>query len=53
MLSILSIKIPEGMVAEIETLVHDLGLWENRSEFIREAIDQQIKKYWNGGRFEH
>ena len=53
MLSVFSIKIQEAMIAEVETLVHDLGLWENRSEFVREAIDQLIRKYWNGDRFVH
>ena len=52
MLSVLSVKLPESMKAEIETLVHDLGLWKNTSDFIRESIDKQIVKYWKGERFE-
>ena len=41
-----------GLAAEeVETLVYELGLWDNRSEFIREAIETQIKHYWEGERF--
>ena len=53
MLSVVTVKIPEAMKAEVETLIQELGLWGSQSEFIREAIDQQIGKYWKGERFEH
>ena len=41
MLSVLTIKIPEPTIAEVETLVYELGLWGNKSEFVREA-DQLV-----------
>ena len=53
MSSILSIRLSDGMKAEIETIVKELGLWENQSHFVREALDQYIKKYWKGERFDH
>ena len=54
MLSTLSIKIQEAAKAEIETLFYELGLWESRSHFVREAIELHIRKYWidQGPRFE-
>lgn len=53
MLSTLTVKIPEATKAEIETLTQELGLWESQSDFVREALDQHISKYWKGERFEH
>lgn len=49
----LTVRIPEGVKAEIETLLYEIGLWNNQSDFVREAIESQIKKYWNGERLEH
>ena len=39
------------MKSEIEELVEQIGLWPNRTEFIKEALDSHIKKYWNGDRY--
>ena len=51
-LSIFSCKARESLLAEIETVVEDVGLWQNKSEFIREALDEYIKIHWVGPRFE-
>jgi len=48
---ILTARISEGMKSEIEVLVEDTGLWGSRSDFVKEAIDEQIKRYWKGDRF--
>ena len=48
----LSVRISDGMKAEIETIIHEIGLWEDQSDFIKEALNEQIKKYWNGERFD-
>lgn len=47
-----SVKMRDSLKAEIETVVEEVGLWHSRSEFVREAIDEHIKKYWKGPRFE-
>ena len=47
----INVRVSEGMKAEIEGLVADSGLWKDQSYFIREALDIQIKKYWQGERF--
>jgi len=52
MASKLTIRLSDGMKAEIETLVNEIGLWETQTEFIKEAINEHIKKYWKGGRFD-
>ncbi|HEY0089146.1 MAG TPA: hypothetical protein VGB37_09890 [Candidatus Lokiarchaeia archaeon] len=49
----LSVRISDGMKAEIETIVHETGLWSDQSDFIKEALNEHIKKYWNGERFDH
>jgi Arc/MetJ-type ribon-helix-helix transcriptional regulator len=48
---ILTARISEGLKAEIETLVGDTGLWASRTDFVREALDEKIRKYWNGDRY--
>lgn len=53
MQSAITVRLPESNITEIETLVHDTGLWKNKSEFLREAIETQIKKYWSGDRLEY
>ena len=50
MQSSITLRLPESKITEIETLVHDTGLWKNKSEFLREAIETHIKKYWIGDR---
>lgn len=52
MQSAITVRLIESKITEIETLVHDTGLWKNKSDFIREAIEIQIKKYWSGDRLE-
>ena len=47
----MTIRVSEGMKAEMETLIEDSGVWPNQSYFIREAIDAYIKRYWQGERF--
>jgi Arc/MetJ-type ribon-helix-helix transcriptional regulator len=47
----ITVRVSEGMKAEIETLVADTGLWRSESIFIREALDTLIKRYWHGERF--
>jgi hypothetical protein len=51
MAPILTARISEGMKSEIEELVDETGLWPSRTEFIKEALDQHIKKYWTGDRY--
>lgn len=53
MVSTVTVRLKESNITEIETLVHDFGLWKNKSDFIREAIETQIKKYWSGDRLEY
>ena len=53
MTTMLSVRISDGMKAEIETIVHETGLWSDQSDFIKEALNEHIKKYWNGERFDH
>jgi Arc/MetJ-type ribon-helix-helix transcriptional regulator len=48
---ILTARISEGMKSEIEELVEQTGLWPSRTEFVKEALDKQIKKYWTGDRY--
>ena len=52
MATILSVRISDGMKAEIETIVSEVGLWRNQSDFVKEALNEQIKKYWKGERFD-
>lgn len=52
MSSKLTIRISDGMKAEIETIVSDVGLWETQTDFVKEAINDHIKKYWKGERFD-
>lgn len=49
-LTTLNIRVSEGMKTEVETLVNDIGLWENRSDFVRDAINDKIQKHWQGER---
>ena len=44
-------RVSEGLKAEVETLVHDTGLWTSRTDFIVEALDEYIKRYWRGDRY--
>lgn len=44
------VRLPADMKAEIEQLVYSVGLWESRSDFIREAIEAYIQKHWEGQR---
>ena len=44
------VRLPADMKAEIEQLVYSVGLWESRSDFIREAIEAYITKHWEGQR---
>ena len=52
MSTMLSVRISDGMKAEIETIVSEIGLWNDQSHFIKEALNEKIKKYWNGDRFD-
>jgi len=51
--TMLTVRISAGMKAEIEQLVGEIGLWQNQSQFITEALNEHIKKYWNGERFDN
>lgn len=53
MSSTLTVRLSDGMKAEIETLVNEIGLWETQTDFVTEAINEHIKKYWRGERFDH
>ncbi len=44
-------RVSEGMKAEIEYLIPEVGAWESESYFIREALNEYIKKHWKGERF--
>lgn len=44
-------RVSEGLKTEVETLVQDTGLWATRTDFITEALDEYIRKYWRGERF--
>jgi len=45
------VRVSEGMKAEVEQLVHETGIWENQSSFVREAIDTHIRRHWQGERY--
>ena len=47
----ISVRVSEGMKAEIEQLVEETGAWPTESVFIREALDTHIKRYWHGERY--
>ena len=51
MAPILTARISEGMKSEIETLVEDTGLWASRTEFVKTALDEKIRKHWRGERY--
>ena len=44
-------RISEGMKAEIEYLIGDVGLWSNQTEFVKDALNTYIKKHWKGRRY--
>lgn len=52
MASMFTLRISDGMKAEIEYIVGEIGLWQNQSDFVKEAINEHIKKYWQGERFD-
>lgn len=47
------VRVSEGMKAEIEALGDPkyIGIWPDQSHFVREALDEHIKRYWQGERF--
>jgi Arc/MetJ-type ribon-helix-helix transcriptional regulator len=47
----ISVRVSEGMKAEVEQLTQETGAWVSESNFIREAIDEHIKRYWFGERY--
>ncbi len=49
MASMISVRLSDGMKAEIERIIQEVGLWHNQSDFIKEALDEHIKKFWNEG----
>ena len=49
----ITVRLSDGMKAEIEHIVGEVGLWHNQSEFVKEALDEQIKKFWQGDRFDN
>ena len=51
MSSMVTARVSEGLKTEIETLVEDVGLWRNRSDFINEALDEYVQRYWEGERY--
>ena len=53
MASMITVRVSDGMKAEIENLVGEIGLWHNESQFIKEALNEHIKKYWQGDRFDN
>ena len=48
-----NLRIPDGMMAEIETLMFEKGMWQNTTEFFNDAVNEYISKYWDGARFDH
>jgi Arc/MetJ-type ribon-helix-helix transcriptional regulator len=44
-------RVSEGLKTEVETLVQDTGLWASRTDFIIEALDEHIRKYWKEERY--
>ena len=42
-LKIISVKLPDGITKDIDKLI-DLGVYTTRSEFIRRAVREQLKK---------
>ena len=49
----ITVRMSDGMKAEIEHLVGDIGLWHNQSQFIIDALNEYIKKFWKGERFDN
>ena len=49
----LTVRVSDGMKAEIEHLVGDIGLWHNQSQFITDALNEYIKRFWKGERFDN
>jgi Arc/MetJ-type ribon-helix-helix transcriptional regulator len=49
----ITIRISDGMKAEIERLVDEIGIWHNQSHFVKDALDEYIKKHWQGERFDN
>jgi len=47
------IRIDEASKAKIERIVSEMGLWGNSSEFVREALMQQIDHYWKEGPYDY
>ena len=53
MTTMLTVRISDGMKAEIEHIVGEIGLWHNQSQFITDALNEHIKKFWQGERFDN
>ena len=49
----ITVRISDGMKAEIERIIGEVGLWYNQSDFIKEALDEHIKKFWHGDRLDN
>lgn len=39
------VRLPADTKAEIEHLVYEVGLWDTKSDFIREAIEAYIQRH--------
>lgn len=39
-------RVDEVTKGKIERIVYETGLWANPSEFVREAVMQQIGQFW-------
>lgn len=53
MTSKITVRLSDGMKAEMEYIVGEVGLWHNQSHFVKEALNEHIKKYWQGERFDN
>jgi len=49
----ITVRVSEGMKAEVEALGDPkyTGWWPDQAHFIREALNEHIKKFWKGERF--
>ena len=53
MASKITVRISDGMKAELEHIVGEIGLWHNQSDFVKEALNEHIKKFWQGERLDN
>ena len=47
----IAINMTEGMMAEIEDILHDTGLWSHAYDYIEDAINEMNEKLHKGYRY--